>query len=85
MAANRATQVLDYMRSHEERLVTLLQTLVDAESPSSQPASHEPVRRALEGAIEACDFAVREVVTPTDYRHLYARPHERKRHSEDRN
>ena len=81
MATNRANQVLDYMRRHEDRLVALLQTLVDAESPSSQPASHEPVRRALEGAIQACGFVVRDVVTPSGYRHLYARPAERKRHT----
>ncbi len=79
MATNRADQLLEYMRGHEERLVTLLQTLVDAESPSSQPSSHEPVRRALRNAIEACGFAVRDVVTPSDYRHLYARPARRKR------
>lgn len=81
MAATRANQVLDYMRGHEERLIALLQLLVDAESPSAQPASHEPVRRALVNAFEGCDFLVREVITPGGYRHLYSRPAMRRRHT----
>ena len=81
MAKNRANQLLDYMRSREEHMIGLLRTLVEAESPSSQPSSHEPVRRALENALEACNFAVRDVVTRTGYRHIYARPAGRKRHT----
>lgn len=78
---NCASDVLDYMRSREARFVALLKMLVDAESPSSHPASHEPVRRALEHALEACGYLVREVVTPTGYWHLYARPARRRRHA----
>jgi glutamate carboxypeptidase len=81
MASHRASDILNYMRGSEARLIALLQTLVDAESPSAHPASHEPVRRALENALSACDYQVREVVTAAGYRHLYARPARRKRHS----
>ena len=81
MATNRANEVLDYMRSRKERMIALLRTLVEAESPSSQPTSHEPVRRALENAIGACGFVVRDVVTRTGYQHLYARPARRERHA----
>jgi len=81
MATNRASDVLDYMRGSEARLVALLKTLVEAESPSSHPASHEPVRRLLGNAFEACGYRVRDVLTPTGYRHLYARPATRRRHA----
>ena len=81
MANNRASDILNYMRGSESRLVALLKTLVDAESPSSHPASHEPVRLALANALKACGYRVRDVVTPSGYRHLYARPDRRERHS----
>ncbi len=79
MAERTAQRVLDYVRAHEDFLLVLLEKLVEAESPSSHPASHEPVRRILEAALKEQDFAVREFGHAGGPMHVYARPNDRVR------
>lgn len=82
MASGRASRVLEYVRANEQALIALLQSLVEAESPSAHPASHEPVRRILTHELESLGFRVREIATPSGHCHLYARPERRRRHAD---
>lgn len=77
--ASAAYSVLEHVRSQRDVFLELLRRFVDAESPSTNPESHRPVRRILAHALGELDFVVREVATPKGYRHVYARPAERKR------
>jgi len=81
MANGPAAQILEYVRAQDTLLIDLLKRLVDAESPSTHPASHEPVRRVLISALENTGLQVREVRTMSGPRHVYARPRHRARHS----
>jgi hypothetical protein len=41
MAVETANRVLDFVRSHEADVIELLRHMVDAESPSTSPDSHQ--------------------------------------------
>ena len=73
-----ASQVLDYVRAQEERLVNFLKQLTDAESPSDKPNVHKYTRRQLRAALETLRFRVSVVGASGGPRHLYARPEERR-------
>ncbi len=79
MAAATAQRILEFVRSHEKFFVELLGKLVDAESPSLQPASHAPVRQVLQAALQEQDFLIREL--GNEPLHLYARPRTRARYA----
>ncbi len=79
MAAATAQRVLEFIRGQEKFFLDLLRKLVEAESPSLQPASHEPVRRALESALGEQDFLLRELGTGP--LHLFGRPRQRRRNA----
>lgn len=81
MANGPAAQILEYVRAQDTLLIDLLKRLVDAESPSTHPASHEPVRRVLISALENTGYLVREVRTMKGPLHIYARPRYRTRQS----
>ncbi|MDH3748275.1 MAG: M20 family metallopeptidase [Gammaproteobacteria bacterium] len=81
MASGTAEQILEHVRAQEVLLIDLLKRLVDAESPSTHPASHEPVRRVLTLALEDAGLLVREVRPMRGPRHIYARPKHRTRNS----
>jgi glutamate carboxypeptidase len=69
-----ANQILQHIRAQETRLLELLETLVNAESPSSQLNTHDPVRREFANALQSLDFEVRDVGQANGPRHLYAHP-----------
>jgi glutamate carboxypeptidase len=58
----------------------LIRDLVDAESPSAQPETHDEVRRIIRLALASVGFDSREVGRPQQPRHIFARPADRRRH-----
>ena len=76
-SANAAT-VLDYVKGQQSRLIGLMQELVEAESPSEQPETHDEVRRVLRLALAEVGFESRETGWPHRPRHVYARPADRR-------
>jgi len=72
-------RVLEYIRGRDDYLIEVLRHLVEAESPSAHPSSHEPTRRALIGPFRELGLHVREVGPPGGPRHIYARPAKRNR------
>ena len=74
-------RVLEYIQGQDDYLIELLRHLVDAESPSAHPSSHEPTRQALIGPLKDLGLHVREVGPLGGPRHIYARPKNRNRNS----
>ena len=81
MSGAVANKLLEYVRGRDEFLIDLLEKLVNTESPSSHPASHEPTRRALIAALSELDLHIQEVGPAIGPRHIYARPKERHKHN----
>ena len=52
MSSANAAMVLDYVMGQEPRLIDLMRELVEAESPSAQPETHDEARRVLRVALE---------------------------------
>ena len=74
-----ADRVKRFIHDQREPLVGLLRQLVEAESPSSQPESHDSIRRILETALMDVGYVAREAGTRGNARHIYARPLDRSR------
>ena len=74
-------RVLACVRAQESRLLELLRTFVEAESPSSHPAVHRKARHALMAALGEVGLRVRETGTPRCPRHVLARPPDRDRNA----
>lgn len=70
-------RVRNFINEQQDSLITLLQRLVEAESPSSHPASHGRVRRVLSAALTDVGYLVTEAGMPGGPRHIYARPEHR--------
>jgi len=75
-----ADRVLEFVRAQDGYLINLLKHLVEAESPSAHPSSHEPTRHAFIGALKELGLHVREIGSPGGPRHIYARPAARDKH-----
>lgn len=82
MAAARADRVLSHIRHQEQQLIELLRHLVDAESPSSHPDSHELIVSVLNEALSSVGFKVRTTRSKALYRHIYASRQRRSRNAE---
>ena len=78
MSATAAT-VLDYVLDQQHAFTSLTRDLVEAESPSAHPETHDDVRRILRLALASVGFESRETGTPDQPRHVFARPAERER------
>jgi glutamate carboxypeptidase len=74
-------RVLEYIQGQDDYFIEVLRHLVDAESPSAHPSSHEPTRRAFIGPLKDLGLHVREVGPLGGPRHIYARPKNRDRHA----
>jgi glutamate carboxypeptidase len=72
-------QVKDFILGQKDALVELLQDLVEAESPSAHPESHDSVRRILSAALMDVVYAIREPGIQGGVRHIFARPAKRPR------
>ena len=80
MTVTDAARVLDYVNGQQHVLTRLIRDLVDAESPSAQPETHDEVRRIIRLALASVGFDSREVGGPQQPRHIFARPADRRRH-----
>ena len=79
MAAAIVDQVKDFIDGQRGSLISLLQELVEAESPSAHPECHDSVRRILSGALMDVGYIVREPGIAGSVRHIFARPAKRRR------
>lgn len=79
MARPVVDQVSDFISGQKDALVSLLQRLVEAESPSAHPECHDSVRRILSGALMDAGYRVREPGVSGGVRHIFALPAERHR------
>jgi len=79
MSANTAARVLDYVNNQQHVLTNLMKDLVDAESPSAHPETHDNVRRILRLALASAGYESRETRGSDVPSHVFARPAERTR------
>ena len=79
MSTATAARVLDYVNSQQHVLTGLIRDLVDAESPSAHPETHDEVRRILRLAFASVGFDSREAGGPEQPRHVFALPSQRVR------
>jgi glutamate carboxypeptidase len=79
MQAGIAEKVLQHARDQRDDLVALLERLVDAESPSSSPDSHQLILSVLQDAFGSLDFEIRLPRVANAHRHFYARRRDRER------
>ena len=80
MTTRTAATLLAWLTEHEEEMVTLLEELVLAESPSYSPESLRGPLEILTRELQAQDFVVRHIAGGEFGDHLCARPHGRYRH-----
>ena len=74
-----AARVLDYVFDRQHAFTSLTRDLVEAESPSAHPETHDDVRRILRLALASVGFESREAGARDAPRHVYARPADRQR------
>jgi glutamate carboxypeptidase len=79
MAGGHADRILNYVQEHRAELIDFLRRLVEAESPSSYPESHIPVRSILAAQLHALQFKVVMRRGRMSVQHIYARPNNRVR------
>jgi glutamate carboxypeptidase len=79
MLTNTATRVLEYVHGQRASLIGLIKDLVEAESPSAHPETHDEARRILRLALAAVGYESRETGFANTARHVFARPAERTR------
>ena len=77
MCASTASRILDYVNGQAPALTRLIKDLVDAESPSAHPETHDEVRRVLRLALADVGYDSRESGFPNRPRHVFAVPAER--------
>lgn len=74
-----ADRILRYVRGQETALVELLGHMVDAESPSATPESHQLIVSVLREAIGSLEFDIRAPRSTNGYRHVFARRNRRRK------
>ncbi len=77
MQRDRARRVLAWLEEREPEIVALLERLVRAESPSTDPAAQQAPFSILAAELAALDYAVRPVRGFGTGDHLYGRPRSR--------
>ena len=71
--------VLAHLQSEMEVMTVLLKDLVRMETPSTDPASQEPIKARLKSEFEALEFRVRTIPGRRSGGHIFASPRERNR------
>jgi len=79
MRATNAATVLDFVKTQQHVLTDLIRDLVEAESPSDHPDTHDDVRRVLRLALASVGYESRETAGVDKPRHVFARPAKRPR------
>lgn len=79
MQHGHAQMLLAWLEEREPEIVALLERLVSAESPSTDPAAQERPFSIIAGELAALDYVVRRVHGFDTGDHLYARPRSRQR------
>lgn len=74
MCATTAARILDYVNGQSSKFIDLTRALVEAESPSAHPESHDEVRRVLRLALAGVGYDSRESGVPDRPRHVFAAP-----------
>jgi glutamate carboxypeptidase len=74
-------EILGFLQGQRSALVDLIERLIRAESPSTDPASHRAVRDVLRSEFENLGFMTRAVPGAGVGGQLYARPRARRRHA----
>ncbi|MEZ5490891.1 MAG: M20 family metallopeptidase [Gammaproteobacteria bacterium] len=72
-----AKLILEYLENQQQAMVDLLMALAVIESPSTDPASQQPLRRRLKQEFEARGYRVILVPGRNSGGQLYATPHKR--------
>lgn len=80
MNKGRADQVLKLVKDQQQALIDLLQRMVVAESPSSEPEGHLMMRTVLTEALQSVGLDVSELGRNGGGNHIYARPAQRRKH-----
>jgi len=79
MDESENTRLLDWLEDREDDMVSLVEALVGAESPSAVPQSQRGPFQILAAELERLSFLVWPVGDSSSPLHLYARPRERRR------
>ncbi|MGB5258078.1 MAG: M20 family metallopeptidase [Woeseiaceae bacterium] len=79
MCASTADRILRYVNDKSAVFIELTRSLVEAESPSSHPESHDEVRRVLRLALAEVGYDSRESGHSSTPRHVFAVPAGRKK------
>ena len=79
MSGATVDHVKSFINDQRDSLISLLEKLTEAESPSANPESHDSVRRILSSALMDVGYVVKEAGAAGATRHVYARPLERSR------
>ena len=79
MPSDRARTVLAWLEEREPEMIALLERLVRAESPSTEPAAQQAPFSILAEELAGLGYAVRRVRGFDSGDHLYARPRSRRR------
>lgn len=74
MSATTASRVLEYVKGQSSQLTTLSKSLIEAESPSAHPETHDEVRRVLRLALAGVGYDSRETGVGDKPRHVFAVP-----------
>ena len=74
MCASTASRILDYVNGQSSTFTNLVRDLVNAESPSAHPETHDEVRRVLRLALADVGYESRESAASNKPRHVFAMP-----------
>jgi glutamate carboxypeptidase len=77
IAANKATRLLDFLRSRQDDMTELLTAIVKAESPSHDRASQAPVQDMLSDALSERGYEVKKIPGKNSGGQLLAAPKNR--------
>jgi glutamate carboxypeptidase len=79
MAADYADQIVSHIQGQQQELVQFMQHMVDAESPSSDPAAHRLIISIISEALLSLDYKVVMAGVNGTHKHIYARRSRRRR------
>lgn len=73
MAADYADQIVNHIQGQQQAMIQLMQHMVDAESPSSNPDAHRLIISIINKALLSLDYKVVIAGVNGSHKHIYAR------------